>query len=103
MKMRDVVLCTDLHEHPDDDAEKAAQLRHKRILHFRPERDHLLVRPTHWSADAAYSAIGLSSHAGVNYLGNRLRRPILPVIHSRNIRSGLMEPDLTGGPVDSGT
>jgi hypothetical protein len=55
MKMRDVVLYTDLHKHPDDDAEKAAQLRHKRILQFRLERDHLLVRLTAWASAAARS------------------------------------------------
>jgi hypothetical protein len=47
VEVRDVVLCTDLHEHSDDDAKEAAQFRHKRILHFGSERDQLhAVRPT---------------------------------------------------------
>ena len=35
----DVVLCTNLHEHSDDDAKEAAQFRHTRILHFSSARD----------------------------------------------------------------
>ncbi len=39
VEVHDVVLSTNLHEHSDDDAKEAAQFRHKRILHFRSERD----------------------------------------------------------------
>ena len=39
MEVRDMVLCANFHEHSDDDAEEAAQFRHKRFLNFWSDRN----------------------------------------------------------------
>ena len=47
VKVRDMVLCTNFHEHPDDDAEEAAQFGHNGILHSEtPDDQSRAVRPT---------------------------------------------------------
>jgi len=50
VKVRDVMLCANLHEHSNDDAEETAQFGHRRILHSARHCSQCVVRPTkRWS------------------------------------------------------